>query len=98
MLRVFAQKLCAKTFKDMLDPKKKHSQALPKILSSQMHKFGSKYCNDFKTCHLNKPYPHHKQIEEEILILKDKVLTTEYHSLQKDQYHPLQKETRINWS
>ena len=55
-------------------------------------------CNDCIVCQLNKPYPNQKQIAQN-KILKDKVciLTTVFHLIQKDQFHPHPKETPILW-
>ena len=52
-------------------------------------------CNDCITCQLNKSYPHQKQIAQEKIKGQSLYLTTESHLIQKDQYHPLQKETHI---
>ena len=51
-------------------------------------------CNDCIVCQLNKPYPNQKN-----KILKDKVyiLTTVFHSIQKDQFHHPLKETPTLW-
>ena len=53
-------------------------------------------CNDCITCQLNKSYPHQKQLaEKQDFRGQVYISTTESHSIQKDQYHPLQKETHI---
>ena len=56
-------------------------------------------CNDCIICQLNKPYPNQKQIAQN-KNLKDKVyiLTIAFHSIQKDQFHHLPKETPRLWS
>ena len=55
-------------------------------------------CNDCIVCQLNKPYPNQKQIAQN-KISKDKVyiLTTVFHSIQKDQFHHPLKETPTLW-
>ena len=57
-------------------------------------------CIDCIICQLNKPYPNQKQIAKKNKILKDKVyiLTIAFHSIQKDQFHHLLKETPELWS
>ena len=53
-------------------------------------------CNDCITCQLNKPYPHQKQTaEKQNFKIQSLFLATESHSIQKDQYQPLQKETHL---
>ena len=54
------------------------------------------FCNGCITNQLNKLYPHKKQIaEKQVFEGQIYTLPTEYHSTQKDHYHPLRKETHI---
>ena len=56
-------------------------------------------CNDCIVCQLNKPYPNQKQIAQKQDFKEDKVctLTTVFHLIQKDQFHPHPKETPTLW-
>ena len=56
-------------------------------------------CNDYKICQLNKPYPNQKQIpQKQDFKRKIYILVIAFHSIQKDQFHHLLKETPTLWS
>ena len=53
-------------------------------------------CNDCITCQLNKTFPNQKQIaEKQDFKGQNYTSITEFHFMQKDQYHHPQKETHI---